>query len=166
MTTVTPAYMEFSFSPSIVLVTLVRRFVMDFYRHTLGRSEDIDRLGLVVHEMLENCMKYSVDGASSLRVEIGPGPLGARASIITRNRADAENLAEVARRFDAMGEASDPFTHYQAVMQRSLLDQNRSGLGLARIWWEAQTTLTRTTEDDGLLQLRAECDLALEPVKP
>ena len=63
------AYLELSFAPNAKLVSMVRRFVMQFYREMLS-DDAASRTGLATHELLENAVKFSTDQATRLRVEI------------------------------------------------------------------------------------------------
>lgn len=160
-----PTYFELAFRPNIELVSLVRHFVSAFYQRILGEDDTIFRLALATHELLENCVRYAQDNESRIRVEVhsGTDPLTIR--LLTENRAHPEQAKELIRKLDAIKAAEDPFAHYQ---QQMLISQKRtdggSGLGLARVYCEAEMTVDYELNGD-LLRIVAETTWEPEGVK-
>ena len=66
------SYVEMRFSPSVELIDLVRRFIADFYHRLTDDRVLRDRLAVATHELLENCVRYSLDGEAKVRVEVSP----------------------------------------------------------------------------------------------
>src|SRR5947209_8429255 len=65
-----PAYFELNFRPNVALVSVVRRFVNEFYQRFLSDPDATSRLALATHELLENAVKYSKDGETTIRIEL------------------------------------------------------------------------------------------------
>ncbi len=143
----TPTAFELSFQPNVELISIVRRFVSDFYERMVEDPDAVSRMALATHELLENAVKYSIDGATSLSITFEPGETSV-VSIRLSNRASRENLAGLAELFEEMKNNDDPFAHYQAVMARSAKRKVGSGLGLVRVRAEGEMTMSHTIEDD------------------
>src|SRR5262245_10089429 len=87
------AYFELRFRPNIELVSVVRRFVTDFYERFLSDPEGTSRVALATHEMLENAVKYSKDGETRIRIDV-ERDLG-RIKIGLRNRAEPHHAKAI-----------------------------------------------------------------------
>lgn len=130
-------YCELSFRPDAKLVSIIRRFVTDFYEQMLQDRDGIDRVALATHELLENAVKYSSDGETTIRIQIDFAGSKAVVNIRTRNKADSENALVLRRILQELDATEDPFEMYQETMRRSLLQGDGSRLGLARLRAEA-----------------------------
>ncbi|GAC1352654.1 MAG: hypothetical protein NVSMB1_17690 [Polyangiales bacterium] len=137
------AHFELAFSPNILLVSPVRRFVSEFYATALNDPETASRVGMATHELLENAVKYARSGVSRLRVELRrEGPLAAEIVIRTHNQADPADFDAVMNVLSIIDRAKDPFEAYQVLMGISAKRKHGSGLGLGRIRAEADMTLS------------------------
>jgi anti-sigma regulatory factor (Ser/Thr protein kinase) len=148
------AYFELAFSPCVSLVSIVRRFVSEFYSEILGDADVTSRIALATHELLENGARYSIDGQASVRIDVKREAGAIGISITTRNRAAKENIGTIKAAIDEMGAAKDAQAHYQVLMRRSLKRKDGSGLGLGRVHAESEMALTYEIEDD-VVMLRA-----------
>lgn len=144
------AYCELSFSPNVSLVTTVRRFVSSFYVQVLSDAETTSKLAIATHELLENAVRYSRDGQTSIR--IGVRRKGPRVSvqIDTRNRASDNDVETLRKMLTAAAEAGDPDVHYQQLMRESLKRTSGSGLGLGRIRAETDMTIDCVFDGDNV----------------
>lgn len=147
---------ELVFRPSVDLISVVRRFVGDFYQKTLG-SDGGEQLALATHELLENSVKYGQSGETKLCIDVYREPNRRYIAIRTRNESSAENV-DVVRTLVERLNAGSPFEFYQVLMRESLASPNRSGLGLARIAAEADMSLSYVVEGSQLT-IQAECRL-------
>lgn len=147
---------ELVFRPSVDLISVVRRFVGDFYQKTLG-SDGGEQLALATHELLENSVKYGQSGETQLCIEVYREQKERYIAIRTRNDANDENVAVVRGLVERLKSGS-PFDFYQVLMRESLASPNRSGLGLARIAAEADMSISYVVEGSKLT-IQAECRL-------
>lgn len=146
------AYLELHFSPSVELISLVRRFVFDFYRQILPDEDAVSRVALTTHELLENAVRYSTNGVATVRIDVStdsPDQTGPRTLTISmENHADESHRIALTGIFDELRCATDPFEHYQKMMVRNARRTDGSGLGLARILAEAEMDLDCVIDDD------------------
>jgi hypothetical protein len=131
-----------SFRPEADRVSRVRHFVEDFYTRALNDDDLGSRVGLALHELLENAVKYGRRGQTQVRVDICPSVERTRIRISIRNQARPEDIASLRMMVEEMNAASDPFIYYQQAMRRSAKRVNGSGLGLARIRAEADMQMS------------------------
>ncbi len=150
------AYFELSFSPNERLVSMVRRFVTNFYEQILEDGDLTSRVGVATHELLDNAVRYSTDGQSRVRVSIRRhAPNKLTVSIQTWNRTNRDHIAKLAALMDEIRAVTDVDAYYQTLMQRSAKRTDGSGLGLGRIRAEAEMTVTHRIEGEEV-QLVAE----------
>jgi hypothetical protein len=145
-------YCELLFKPSAALISVVRRFVTDFYDRVLEDDEDASRVALATHELLENAVKYSLDGAATLRIELLDKDDSPECIAIVRtfNRTSKEQIAILQERFAEIQNMGDPNAYYQTLMRRNMkrVGDSSGGLGLARIAAEALMSLSLDLEGD------------------
>ena len=143
-----PTSFELDFRPNVELISIVRRFVSDFYERMIDDADAVSRMALATHELLENAVKYSSDGATSLSITFEPREPSSVVSIRLANRASEEHIAALTAIFHEMKVYEEPFAHYQVVMARSAKRKVGSGLGLVRVRAEGEMTMSHTIEDD------------------
>ncbi|MDI3290911.1 hypothetical protein [Polyangium sp. 15x6] len=143
-----PTSFELTFRPNVELISIVRRFVTDFYERMIEDRDTVSRIALATHELLENAVKYGSDGATFLSITFEPGDTASTVSIQLVNRANAEHIAALATIFEEMSRYDDPFAHYQIAMARTAKRKVGSGLGLVRVQAEGEMTMSYTIEDD------------------
>lgn len=147
---------ELIFRPSVDLISVVRRFVGDFYQKTLG-ADGGEQLALATHELLENSVKYGQSGETKLCIDVVREESDRHVVIRTQNEADDDHV-QVVRGLVERLKSGSPFDFYQVLMRESLASPNRSGLGLARIAAEADMALSFKVEGQKLT-IQAECRL-------
>jgi anti-sigma regulatory factor (Ser/Thr protein kinase) len=128
----------------VVLTTVVRRFITDFYDRVLADEDSTSRLALATQELLENAIKYGVEGDTALSIE-----LDRRAGVVrvrTSNRSHPEHIAVLQRRFAEMRDAPDAFKFYQQLLRSTMHETEGSGLGLARIRCEGEMDIDVTVD--------------------
>jgi hypothetical protein len=139
-------YFELVFRPSVTLTTLVRRFITDFYERVLREDDCAGRLALATQELLENAIKYGVDGDTVLRIELDKS--AGRVQVRTSNRSHPEHIAILQRHFEEMRAAPDAFKFYQQLLRSTMHETTGSGLGLARIRCEGDMEIDLTVDGD------------------
>src|SRR5258708_485776 len=97
---------ELTFRPSVDLITIVRRFVADFYLKVTHDEDVASRLALATHELLENAAKYSTDGTAELAMGVDPreGTVTVRMS----NRATPDQIRRLRACVDEIAAAPYP----------------------------------------------------------
>jgi hypothetical protein len=149
------AYFELSFSPNVRLVSTVRRFVSEFYGEAVGNSEVTSQLAVATHEMLENAVRYSVDGNTSIRIGIKRLGPSLKVTIDTENRASLRSIASLRTTIDEIGGAADPAAHYLVLMRRSAKRADGSGLGFGRVRAESGMSISYDVDGD-VVRVRAQ----------
>jgi hypothetical protein len=134
------------FRPSVELISLVRRFVADFYIEVVSDQDTASRLALTTHELLENAVKYSTDGEAFLHVELDPHE--GIVSVRTRNRASPSQIEALRGNFAEIAAAPDASALYAQMLRKSAVATGSGGLGLARIWAESEMNLRLVVVDD------------------
>lgn len=141
------ASLEFSFRPSIALISLIRDFLVGFASDFLSEDE-VSRVAIAVHELLENTLNYSTDGVTALSVDLCRDGGDGVFSVSVKNRASPTHIAELQQVLEKMRVASNARAYYRDAMLRSAKRTAGSGLGLARIWVECDMTLSGQVEGD------------------
>lgn len=152
-------FCEISFEKRPELVSIVRRFVSDFYDRTLADPDATSRVALATHELLENAVKYSRDGRAKLRIEVTGDDQRVRVRIKTRNRAEPADAEYIQRAIDEMS-SMDANVYYLALMRKNASRTDGSGLGLARIHAEAEMAMSVRCKN-GTITVSAETEVVL-----
>ncbi len=137
---------ELVFHPSVPLITLVRRFVSDFYSQVVAEADTAGRLALATHELLENSAKYVSGGETALRIALDRD--AGAVLVRTRNRANPARIAVLRKTFEEIAAAPDSTEYFKTVLRRSSLEPVGSGLGLARIRSEGDMVLQLVVTGD------------------
>jgi hypothetical protein len=138
---------DLSFQARLESVTSVRRFLEVHYRRLVGDAQLISRMAVTVHELLENAAKYSAGGGSRLRVEVDPAAPHAL-SVSVANQVDPRHLPGLQETIAELSAAPDPLDVYQRYLLRAATREEGSGLGLARIFVEAEMSVAVELEAD------------------
>jgi two-component sensor histidine kinase len=141
-------YLEICFRPTVATINEARRLVATLYGPLLANLDLADRVALATHEMLENALKYSVDGATVVRVELSHSRGPRSVTIETRNLLSPERRAGLDEVFAEMARFGNAHEFYQFAMRRTRTLRHGSGLGLARIWAECDMRITHKFEGD------------------
>lgn len=148
-------YVELNFRPNVQLVSVVRRFVSEFYQRTLSDPDGTSRVALATHELLENAVKYSKDGETTIRIEVKSDASPRTVSIMLRNRAEVQHIAAIKEIVEGLGACGDAFSFYQDLIASKARNKEGSGLGLARICAEGEMSVTFDVIDADLVVLQA-----------
>jgi len=132
----------------------VRRFVSEFYQRFLGDPDGTSRVALATHELLENAVKYSRDGETTIRIGVDTGE-SKTVTIHLSNRADETHIAAIREILDGVASEPDAVSYYQKLIASKAKRKDSSGQGLARICAEGEMTVTYTITDTDRLTLEA-----------
>ena len=130
-----------SFQPNPGLLTPTRDFVSSFCATFVRDPDIVYRVTMAVHELLENSIKYSSDGATEMSIELHHDERKTRVSIRAENRATPERLVAVRDTIERIRKAADPFELYCDMIRASVDRTTHSGLGLVRICAEGACEL-------------------------
>ena len=139
---------------SAELPTRFGRIAAELTETFVGDRGAVFGVGMAVHELAENLVKYA-DGADvALELDIEERVGGEVCCTITaRNQASPQQLAEVRRIIGELCDAKEPEVVYRKLMTENAF-KSTSGLGLARI--RAEGGFESTCDVDGTtLTLRA-----------
>lgn len=140
-----------SFRPLAEQIASLREAVSDLCVPYVSEADDLSRLLLAAHELLENIVKYSSEGVAEFHFSLESAEGGLRARLRTKNRAEPDRLSDTRRRFDALANAPDPVAHYDEMIRESAGRRDGSGLGLARILAESEMDLRHRVENGTLI---------------
>jgi hypothetical protein len=128
---------ELRFKPLWLYVDEVREFCGFFARATFEDPMVGDRVGLVVHELIENAIRYGDEKELELRMERSEGVVVIRVANTTSDDR-AQRLAAIFSEMMAMP-AGDAYA--RAMQSAASRPSIESGLGLPRIRCEGQVDL-------------------------
>ena len=146
-----------SFQPLAQQIGSLRSALSDLCKPYLTDPDQLSRVLLAAHELLENIVKYSTGGVAEFHVALEARDARIRVRLRTKNRAHRDRLDDACQRLDALDAASDPVAHYDELIRSSAGRRDVSGLGLARIPAESEMRLQYAVDQDWLV-LTAESD--------
>jgi hypothetical protein len=139
-----------SYAPAVEQIGAICDLLVALYGPHVRDPDASSRLRLVVHELLENLVKYSTVAPVEFDFRLVREQATLHVSIRTQNRASSERLADATARLRALNAARDPVAHYDEVIRASAGRREGSGLGLARIHAEGEMLLSHEVQGDCL----------------
>lgn len=155
-------FLQICFRPTVATINEARRLVAALYTPLVSDADIAQRVAMTTHELLENALKYSMDGTTVLRIELSHEKGPRTITVETRNQISAERKAGLTEVFEEMRRFGDANEFYQYAMKRTRTIRHGSGLGLARIWAEAEMELTNSYAGD---EARVVATLSIEETK-
>lgn len=135
------------FRPHAHMASRTREYLHDVYSQLLSDPQDLYRVTMTAHELIENLIKYSADGPGSIEVQLERDADQEYLTVSTRNRATHQRAARLTALVQRIASSENPMTIYDAMI-RETADAEGSGLGLARIRAEAGMELGCSTENE------------------
>ena len=137
------ARFELRLELDVEMLTTIRRFVESLYARLLD-DELAARVAMTAHELIDNAMRYATAGEVFVRIEIADGAV----RIHTENRAEERHIVSLQRAFGEMEKSDNAMQYYLELMDRTARRTDISGLGLGRVWAEADMNLSLETRSD------------------
>lgn len=128
---------ELRFKPLWLYVDHVREFCGFFARATFDDEALGQRVGLVVHELVENAIRYGDEKELELRIERSEGGV----LVCVANTTSDESARRLQEAFDRMLELLPEVAYTRAMERAVMLPSTESGLGLPRVRYEGQVDL-------------------------
>lgn len=128
---------ELRFKPLWLYVDEVREFCGFFARATFEDAAVGDRVGLVVHELIENAIRYGDEKELELRMERS----GASVVIRVANTTSDERAKRLSAIFEEMMAVPAAESYARAMRTAAGRPAIESGLGLPRVRCEGQVDL-------------------------
>jgi two-component sensor histidine kinase len=141
---------ELTFEPVPGLIGPTRRFVQDSIQPLVRDPDDVSRIAMAAHELMENAVQYGTGRVTRLGVAISTGDEQHAGEVTMRliNEAAPAHIERLRAGVAALGEPSTALEHYRFLMMRQWdVNQESSGMGLARIVVESEMKLA--VEVDG-----------------
>jgi hypothetical protein len=149
----TERVVQVRFQPMWRYIDGIREFCGFFTRTTFDDPEVGDRIGVVVHELVENAIRYSSRNESSL-LHLAVYSRDEEIEVVVANSAEESRVKEFEKIFEKINQG-DALDAYSWAMQRARgLPEDQSGLGLPRIRYEGRMSLSMTV-DNNVVSVRA-----------
>jgi hypothetical protein len=125
-------------------VDAIREFCGFFARATFDDSDVGERVGIVVHELVENAIRYGDDIELELRVERE----GDAMLVVVANTAPTERIDHLKRVVADLNGLEPREGYLRALQDAAQRSSGLSGLGLPRVRYEGKVTIQLSTEPD------------------
>ena len=145
-----PIYLMLRMKPPWVFVDEIRRFVESFCACACPGATREAQVALAVHELMQNAIPHA--GGESVDLTLQVDPIADRIEIAVSNPATDEQFQDLKGRLDRINLEPDPLQSYLRAMAEAPMNQ-RGGLGLARVRFEAQLDLSITHEGNRITVL-------------
>jgi hypothetical protein len=137
--------LNLSFGPKWENVSNIRNFVTEMLSTGILDINDAKKVATATSELVENIVKYSAAGGAHITIRKDPDR--GKATLTFKNIAGLNHIAMFESIFKEIT-AGDPREAYKKMMLRSFNNEGKSQLGLARIQYECQGTLSYHIEGD------------------
>ena len=128
---------QLRFRPLWLYVDQVREFCGFFARATFGTDAVGERVGLVVHELVENAIRYGDERDLELSLERS----GERIMISVANTTSEQQVGSLRAFLSDLVQLPPEQAYSQALAASVTRPEGQSGLGLARVRYEGQCEL-------------------------
>jgi signal transduction histidine kinase/ActR/RegA family two-component response regulator len=135
-----PLELRLSFPKSWERLDCVRESAGFFTRATYHDVIAAERVGLVVHELVENAIKYSMPGEEPVCVDVCASPEFFRVTV--KNRSNSQLFSDLERALCAVSGNDPAEVYFRALDRCRRAPEGVSGLGLPRLAYEAQVEIS------------------------
>jgi len=132
---------QLRFKPLWLYVDAVREFCGFFARTTFDDEGLGQRVGLIVHELIENAVRYGDEKELEVRLERCDGEI----VVCVINTTSEERASKLREVFDHLSTLSPAAAYTRALRHAATLPRAESGLGLPRVRYEGNVDLTLDT---------------------
>ena len=132
---------QLRFKPLWLYVDAVREFCGFFARATFEDDGLGQRVGLIVHELIENAVRYGDEEELEVRLE----RLENDVVIRVINTASDDRAAALRKVFEELAKHAPAAAYARALKHASSLPVSQSGLGLPRIRYEGRVEIELDT---------------------
>jgi hypothetical protein len=133
----TDRLVQVRFKPLWLYVDAVREFCGFFARATFANDGLGQRVGLIVHELVENALRYGDEKELEVRLERRADEVVIRVA----NTTNDERARKLRGVFDALAKLSPAEGYTHALQHAASLPATESGLGLPRVRYEGRVDL-------------------------
>jgi anti-sigma regulatory factor (Ser/Thr protein kinase) len=138
-----PVYLMLRMKPPWVFVDEIRRFTESFCACACPGETREAQVALAVHELMQNAIPHAGGETVDLTLEVDPSD--DRIEITVSNPTTDAQYQELHDRLNRINLEPDPLQSYLRAMAEAPMNQ-RGGLGLARVRFEAQLDLSITRQ--------------------
>jgi hypothetical protein len=142
------------FRPAWAYIDGIREFGQFFCATTFGVTDLADRARVVIHEALENAVKYSTNSPES-ELEFVIQSLGDTLEISVTSIPDAAHLSRLREELAGIHALSPEQAYLAAFLRASEEPDASSRLGLARIRYEGGVELSIHEQEGGRVRITA-----------
>jgi hypothetical protein len=125
----------------------IRKFCDFFTAESFDDQMLGERVGVVIHELTENAIKYSRSGDSA-ELELSIHRSDGHIEIVVANSPAPEHVPTLQRAFEGLSAVPAEEAYLAAMRRAAKLPDGQSGLGLARIRHDCGVELSLTMDDD------------------
>ncbi len=125
----------------------IRKFCDFFTTESFSNQILGERVGVVIHELTENAIKYSRSGDSA-ELELSICHDDGQIEVVVANSPSPEHLPALQSVFEVLRALPAEDAYLAAMRRASALPEGQSGLGLARIRHDCEVELYLSIEDD------------------
>ncbi|HVJ16104.1 MAG TPA: DUF6272 family protein [Polyangiaceae bacterium] len=125
----------------------IRKFCDSFTAASFDNRTLGERVGVVIHELTENAIKYSRAGDSA-ELELSISHENDRIEVVVANSPAPEHVTALQSIFEKLCAAPAEEAYVAAMRRAATLPEGQSGLGLARIRHDCDVELSLSIEND------------------
>ncbi len=139
-------FIEMVFGPRWTYIATVRTFLQNFLGITLADNNWADVISMAASELLENAVKYASDEGTKISVEHKPDEN--KLYLNVENFSHKENIEILKSHIEMISNGDPAQVYLQKMQEAAMRTDGGSQLGLARIRYESNASISLAVEDD------------------